>query len=190
MLELLHFLFFLCLSRHTTTSSVHVFLSSISHTDFSASNISLPSFDRCNLPTLSLPAAFLTALPLFLVTPAPLLLPPSCSPARVPPAALPLCFSAWLPATKEAGERQEVLLKKGKVTLHAPCKKCFSYPAASLEKLKGDVQRVSQQENNPSAEDGCGVLRGAGGFPPPVQGRGSDASAPCAGVKLSKPKFR
>lgn len=97
---------------------------------------------------------------------------------------MPLCPSAWLPATKEAGERQEVLLKKGKVTLHAPCQKSFSYPAANLEKMKGGAQRVSQQKNIPSAGDGCRVLGGQ------VQDRGSDASAPCAGIKLSEPKFR
>lgn len=138
-LELSHFYFiFVCLSRHTTTSSVGVFFfNSISHTKFSASNISFPSFDCHSLPTSALPAAdphSLAAFPRGSCTPPwsfPLLLPLSCSPVRVPPAAVPLCISSWLPTTEEAGERQEVLLKKGKVTLHAPCQKCFSYPVAA-----------------------------------------------------------
>lgn len=101
---------------------------------------------------------------------------------------MPLCISSWLPATEEAGERQEVQSKKGKVTLHAPCQKCFSYPVASLEKMKGDVQRVSQQEDIPSASHGCGVLGGQ--VVSWEKRRVSGASTPCAGIKLSKPKFR
>lgn len=158
----------MCLSKHTTTSSVGFgfFFNSASHTNFCASNISFPSFVCRSLPTFALPLQILTALLLFLVAPAPLHVPLPCS-CLLPAPQLP-CSSSYCCASAPLlgclQQRQEVLLKKGKVTLHAPCQKCFSYPAASLEKMKGDVQRVSQQENIPSAGDGCGVLVGAGGF--------------------------
>lgn len=91
-----------------------------------------------------------------------------CSPARVPPAAVPLCSSAWLPATKEAGST----VKKRKSHPACPVPEVFLLPCSQLEKMKGDVQRVSQQENIPSAEDGCGVLGEGRWFPTACAGKG------------------
>lgn len=113
--------------------------------DFSASNT---SFEHRSLPPFAGPLG-LVASALFRL---PLRCPccPSCSPAALLPLALPLGSPLWrkvaaacLPAAPEAGEGQEALITKGKVTLPALCQKCFPHPAASSQERRGASRGVA-----------------------------------------------
>lgn len=153
-------------------------------------NISFPPFDHCKLTLFALleaDAPSLAASPCGTRSPpctSALPLPPSRSPARVPPPPSP-CPASLLPVWPRAAHTSPRSREQGTGRKHWSKK----------EKLpRVPPARSASLTPEPTYENQSGVSRGCLGrqevSPRRCREASCNASTPCAGVKLSKPKFR